>query len=79
MIFPSSELEEAGRTREENEDLIVRIIRGIRIRALVGGRTKFFWVKGHAGDGDVGNKAADKLATRGLKSEQIPYSMFCSS
>jgi hypothetical protein len=67
MIFPGSELEEAGPTRKENEDLIVRIIRNIRSRALVGGRTKFFWVKGYAGDGDVGNKAADKLATRGSK------------
>ncbi|CAO2655410.1 Nn.00g104740.m01.CDS01 [Neocucurbitaria sp. VM-36] len=50
---------------KENNALIELILRRMRVRNLAGAQTRFFWVKGYAGD--EGNERADKLAVQGSR------------
>jgi ribonuclease HI len=52
-----------GKKVVENRDLVEDVLEVIRCREECGSRTKFEWVKGHAGD--VGNSGADELAVKG--------------
>ena len=49
----------------ENRDLIEGILDQIQARESVSSRTKFEWVKGHAGS--QGNAEADRLAVEGAR------------
>jgi len=53
----------SGKKQVENRDLVEEILLVIRDREQAGGKTRFEWVKGHAGD--EGNEGADRLAVRG--------------
>jgi ribonuclease HI len=52
-----------GKKPVENKDLVEDTLKLIREREQMGGKTRFEWVKGHAGD--IGNEGADRLAVKG--------------
>ena len=52
-----------GKKQVENRDIVEEVLKLIREREQAGGKTKFEWVKGHAGD--EGNVGADRLAVKG--------------
>lgn len=53
----------------ENRDLVERVLVKIDERNMLGVKTLFQWVKGHAGD--EGNTMADQLAVKGASMERV--------
>lgn len=49
----------------ENKDLVESVLAKMEERGLVGARTEFEWIKGHAGN--KGNVEADRLAVDGAR------------